>query len=107
MRELERQNETAHMGPGAHDSEKPFGSGMNNAVTMGSKYKFKPKEGPPPGAYNPEKAMKLVKPKAYEAFIEGEERKEGVLLDGSKPTVDGGADPGAYSGHLKPFGDGL
>jgi hypothetical protein len=52
--------------------------------------------------------MALTKPKSYEAFINGEERgKDGELLDGSKPPGDGGNDPGAYSGHLKEFGEGL
>jgi hypothetical protein len=67
-----------------------------------------PKEGPAPGQYNPDKAIKLVKPKEYEAFITGEEfRKNGVLLDGSKPSVEAGNDPGKYDGHLSPFGSGL
>jgi len=36
-------SETSHMGPGAHDGHlKLFGSEMNNHVTMGSKYEFKP-----------------------------------------------------------------
>ena len=52
--------------------------------------------------------MKLVKPKEYEAFISGEEfRKEGVLLDGSKLSIEAGNDPGNYDGHLTAFGAGL
>ena len=48
--------------------------------------------------------MKLVKPKDYEVFIAGEERrKDGELLDGSKPSKEGANDPGKYDGHLKGF----
>ena len=45
------------MGPGAHHVEKPFASELKNTATMGSKYKFKAKEGPPPGQYNPDKGV--------------------------------------------------
>lgn len=105
---MEKQNETAHLGPGAHFEPKPFGSDIKMKVNFGSKYKFVPKEGPEPGRYSPEKAIKLVKPKEYEAFIKGAERsKDGELLDGSKPSNAEGSNPGKYDGHLKPFGAGL
>jgi hypothetical protein len=36
--------------PGLYDGHlKPFGSDLNANANMGSKYKFVPKEGPPPG----------------------------------------------------------
>ena len=50
----------------------------------------------------------MTKPKIYEPFIDGQERnKDGVLLDGSKPSIEGGADPGKYDGHLTAFGSGM
>ena len=36
---------------------------------FGKPYEFKPNNNPPPGAYDVDKAMKLVKPKEYEVFI--------------------------------------
>jgi len=108
MREMQRNNEVAHLGPGTHHEEKPFAAGVKGRVDMGSKYKFVPKEGPAPGQYDPTKGMKLTKPKEYEAFIMGEEKsKDGVLLDGSRPSREGGNDPGKYDGHLKPIGSDL
>lgn len=62
-REKERELEASHMGPGTHDTSKPFGSDVKMKVTFGAPYKFKPKEGPAPGTYDPDKANKLVKPK--------------------------------------------
>jgi hypothetical protein len=101
LRELEKLNETSNLGPGAHHENKPFGSDLNTKVNFGSKYKFVPKEGPAPGQYNADKGLKLTKPKNYQAFISVEEKgKEGINLDGSKPSVDGGNDPGMYDGHL-------
>lgn len=49
LREQERINETANIGPGAHNDDKPFGADVHMKVNFGSKYKFVPKEGPPPG----------------------------------------------------------
>jgi hypothetical protein len=47
--------------PGRYDSHlTAFGSDLKN-INMGSKYKFVPKEGPPPGSY--ENSSDAVKPK--------------------------------------------
>ena len=38
--------------PGQYDNHlTPFGADLNTTASMGSKYKFKPKEGPAPGQY--------------------------------------------------------
>lgn len=86
LRELEKQNETAFLGPGTHDDLKPFGSDVKGTPGMGSKYKFVPKEGPAPGQYDQTTGMKWTKPKNYEAFIGNDKQGDGVLLDGSKPN---------------------
>jgi hypothetical protein len=65
------------MGPGAHDGHlKPFGSELKGRDFMGSKYEFKPKEGPAPGKYNTEKAMNYIKPHNREVIIVGETKSE-------------------------------
>jgi hypothetical protein len=65
---------------------------------MGSKYKFVPKEGPPPGYY--ENSSNVIKSKIPAAHIRTEtspyRRPEEITPD-----------PGTYDGHLKTFGDGL
>ena len=63
FKDMERKLEASHLGPGAHDVAKPFGSDVKMKITFGSPYKFKPKEGPAPGSYDPDRAIKLVKPK--------------------------------------------
>lgn len=85
MREIWRQKEEAHLGPGAHDSLKPFGSDLNN-INFGNKYKFNPGQNPGPGQYEPDKAVTQVKSKAYEAFIR--EGRKGSNID---YTPDAGA----------------
>ena len=45
-----------------------FGGKMNN-VTIGKKYKHKYNNNPPPGYYDPEKALSQVKPKIQSAVI--------------------------------------
>ena len=69
FREKERELEASHMGPGTHDTLKPFGSDIKTKVSFGAPYKFKPKEGPAPGTYDPDRASKLVKPKVQEVYI--------------------------------------
>lgn len=50
--------------PGTYDRHlKPFGS-IKKKIDFGSKYKFKPKEGPAPGQYDIESAEKVVKKRA-------------------------------------------
>ena len=68
MRQIWKQKEEAHLGPGAHDYYKPFGSDLNK-VNFGSKYKFNPDKNPGPGQYEPEPAMSQTKMRAYEAYI--------------------------------------
>ena len=56
MREQERRNEVANLAPGAYYDNKAFGSDIKQKINFGNKYKFVPKEGPPPGLYNPDEA---------------------------------------------------
>lgn len=67
-REIERVMANSHMGPGAHDFGKPFGSDLQN-INFGSKIKFKADKNPGPGQYEPGKAVKLVHPTSFEPFI--------------------------------------
>lgn len=53
LKEIERKKAEAHIGPGAHDPYKEFGSELKNKVTFGGKYKWKPDNNPPPGIYDP------------------------------------------------------
>ena len=105
MRERERINETAHIAPGSTHVEKTFASDLKN-VDFGSKYKFVPKEGPPPGLYNPDTADKHVKPRIIDVLIEGRTDKLGDFMEGSK-KMESANDPGKYDGHLTKFADGL
>jgi hypothetical protein len=65
---------------------------------MGSKYKFVPKEGPPPGLY--ENFSDAVKPKAFAAHIREE-------TSPYRRPIEILPDPGTYDGHLTAFGDNL
>lgn len=57
--------------PGKYDSHlTPFGADLKNTATMGNKYKFVPKEGPPPGLYEPNESA--IKPRAQSAVIKEE-----------------------------------
>ena len=77
-------------------------------VDFGTPYKFKPQEGPAPGQYNPDSAVKLTKPKEYEAFIDpGQYKKEGELFYGTRSNAEVANDPGKYDGHLTNFGSEL
>lgn len=87
MREVWRQKEVAHLGPGAHDFGKSFGSDLQN-ISFGSKYIFKPDQNPGPGLYDPELAMRQVSTKSYETFIK-QGRKSMV--------VEHNPDAGAYN----------
>jgi hypothetical protein len=62
MREMQRMNEIAHLGPGYIDTLKPFGSDVKGSITFGNKYKFKPDQNPPVGAYEADKAIDFIKP---------------------------------------------
>jgi len=79
----------------------PFGSGLKK-VDMGSKYKFVPKEGPPPGIYTDgiEKAQAHTKPRTRVVHID-----EHMNL--YKRPAEKLPDPGQYDKHLTPFGEGL
>lgn len=82
------------MGPGTHDTLKPFGSDMNK-INFGGKYKFNAGNNPGPGQYEPSGAVKLVHPTSYEAFI-----KDGKQMSMPDPNPDAGQ----YDPH-KQFGD--
>ena len=60
---------------------------------FGGKYETKYDKGPGPGHFNTDSAMKHVKPKNYEAFITGEEKKSPFK---SPTKSEAGPDPGAY-----------
>merc|ERR1711937_395062 len=61
LRELQRQNESSHMGPGATEYAKPFGSDVKNKMHFGGKYKTKINNNPPPGLYDPN--PEVIKPR--------------------------------------------
>ena len=92
--------------PGKYDGHlTAFGSDINTKVTMGNKYKFVPKEGPPPGLYNPDMADGQTKPKQRDIKISPEKRDTGAFLDGNQRYgAEAANDPGMYDGHLKAFG---
>ena len=85
MREQERLNEVANLAPGAYYDNKPFGSDIKQKINFGSKYKFVPKEGPPPGLYNPDAADSQTKPKIREVLIEPEQPRIYSLNDSVLP----------------------
>ena len=92
--------------PGQYDGHlKQFASGLQN-VNFGDKYKFVPKEGPPPGLYNPDEANGQTKPKIRTAVIDKNTSKLGDFMEGGKGQQNAN-DPGQYDGHLKPFASGL
>ena len=92
-RQIQKAREQAHVGPGAHDAFKPFGSDLSK-VNFGSKYKFDPGTNPGPGQYEPRTAGKVVHPKSYEAFIK---RTKDIRSKDPNP------DAGQYEPH-QPFG---
>ena len=66
--------EAAHLGPGATDVSKPFGSDIKNKMHMGNgRLEFPVQNNPPPGQYNTDAGMAIVKPKSYQAFIKPED----------------------------------
>lgn len=91
LREIQRQQDVSHMGPGTHDTLKPFGSGLND-VNFGNKYKFDAGKNPGPGQYDPTKANKLVKQSIYEPFIKDSR---------NDPKIDPTPDAGNYEPHSK------
>ena len=46
-----------------------FGKDINTRVTMGSKYEFKPTQGPAPGPYDADRASSVTKPRTRAAVI--------------------------------------
>ena len=63
---------------------------------MGNKYVFKADSNPPVGAYNPDAADKIVRPKTRDVLIKEESFYRKI--------PDPSPEPGSYSGHIKPFG---
>ena len=91
--------------PGKYDKHlTAFGEDITLNVSMGSKYKFVPKEGPPPGLYNPDNANRQTKPKVRDCVIDNKTSKLGDFMEGSK-KMESANDPGKYDGHLKGFGE--
>ena len=99
QREAERIAETANIGPGSNTGHiKEFGADVHMKVNFGNKYEFKPDNNPPPGKYDVDAAMKLTKPKAYEAIFLSYKKQEGL-----KPGEQG-PDPGIYQKETIVFG---
>ena len=71
IRSAQKAAETSHLGPGYVDTVTPFGSDVKGRVDFGSKYKFKPKEGPAPGQYDIERSSSILKPRTKSALIRG------------------------------------
>lgn len=65
---------------------------------MGNKYKFVPKEGPPPGLYEPGDSQ--TKPRVPDPLIREE------VMPYRRPK-ERSPDPGQYDKHLTEFGSGL
>lgn len=101
-RQIQRQREDAHQGPGAHDTLKPFASDVHNKTDFGTPYKFVPNNNPPPGLYNPEKGVNLTKPKTKFLAAPTKEKKMDFTLNETMQMPDAGQ----YNS-LKPFGAGM
>ena len=99
LRQMEKLNQTANVGPGAYHDERPTSSKIKTNVSFGSKYKFKPKEGPAPGQYDFASGQNYLKPKIRTVTIDAKCAKLGV-----SPGKEIGNDPGKYDKHLTPFG---
>ena len=62
------------LGPGSNTNHiKEFGADIHMKIDFGRKYETKYDNNPPVGKYNTDAAMKLIKPKSYEAKILGKE----------------------------------
>jgi hypothetical protein len=95
----EKRQPEATPDPGRYDAHlTPFASDLKTTANMGSKYKFVPKEGPPPGMY--ENSTDVIKPRIKDAII-----REDVAP--YRRPAEKTPDPGTYDGHLTGFGDGL
>jgi len=49
FKDIERAKETAHMGPGATEYQKPFGAEVHHKMHFGNPYISKFDNNPPPG----------------------------------------------------------
>lgn len=87
--------------PGSYEAKSCFGSEAKPNVYNCSKYVTKFNDNPPVGAYDVDKATEIVKSRPRSALIREDTnpRKE-KRIEHSPP-------PGAYDGHLKPFGSDL
>ena len=99
LRELQRVNESSHMGPGATEYAKPFGSDIKHKMHFGGKYKFKANNNPPPGLYDPK--PEATKPKAPGFSMD--QTTSGRSDFTSSPMKDNQSG-GQYDKHLTPFG---
>ena len=83
--------------PGQYDRHLTgFGEDVTMNIGMGSKYKFKPDQNPPPGLYNPESPIDSTKPKSRSVHITKETHPE------RRPKESSPAQ-GQYDSPLKPF----
>ena len=85
--------------PGTYSGHiKPLGADLKTTATMGSKYDWKPKDGPAPGEY--ETGADAIKPTIPAAHIKEETHP-------FRRPAENMPDPGQYDGHLKPLGSEL
>lgn len=85
-------------GPGEHDAHlTPFGADVSHKMPFGDKYKFKPKEGPPPGHYDIDSGLNASQTKSRAAHINEETHPY-------RRPQEQSPDPGFYDRHLKALG---
>lgn len=77
-----------------YDPHGDFGSSLNN-ITLGGKYKEELNDNPPPGYYDPDDALNMVKPHAPSTIIRED--------FGYKKPPEVTPDAGMYEPH-EPFG---
>lgn len=102
MKERERVKQTQHLGPGTYQgNDLNFGKGAKSGVIQPVRPKYVPlkrENNPGPGAYQPDKADKIVKAKAPVYKITSTEFRKSNTEREITPA------PGSYDSHLKPFG---
>ena len=78
-----------------------FGKDIKTKVTMGSKYEFKPHQGPAPGQYEPERAISATKHRVPGAII-----REDAYPESERRPKDANPDAGQYDySHMTDFGN--
>ena len=103
MREMERKEEFAYVGPGTHNIIKEFGSDVHNKMHFGAPYKWKPNDNPAPDSYNTN--SKLAKTKVKGTTINKSEKRDrlpkGSFIDPPSKDVPSACQ---YQNELSIFG---